>query len=223
MVKCHYEERGALSISDETKEKIIVLKQSDTYKDANFMHFMELLSEHEGITISYSCLYSILTKSGIKNPKKQKEFKSHRHRQRKSQEGLLIQMDATPFEWFGTDEKFTLHGAIDDATGKIVGLYLSKNECMQGYFDVTRQILENHGIPASIYADRHAIFLSPKASKLTIEDQLAGKLVNDTQFVRAVKELGITLIPARLPQVKGRVERLWMTLQNKRIKTNKIL
>lgn len=203
------------AFTDEIKNKIIALKQSDTYKHANFKHFMELLAEHEGISISYSCLHTILTNAGIKSPKKRRRFKPHRRRKRKPQEGLLIQMDATPFEWFGTNEKFTLHGAIDDATGKILGLYLAKNECLQGYFEVTWQILTKYGIPVSIYADRHSIFLSPNASKLTLEDQLAGKVINDTQFGRAMNELGITLIPARSPQAKGRVERLWETLQSR--------
>lgn len=71
------------------------------------------------------------------------------------------------------------------------------------------------GIPVSIYADRHAIFLSQNAGKLSIEDQLAGKFVNDTQFGRAMSELGVTLIAARSPQAKGRVERLWETLQSR--------
>lgn len=203
------------ALSDKLRNKIISLKQSDKYKNANFKHFMELLKEHEGITISYSCLHTILIKAGINSPKKRRRFKPHRRRKRMSQEGLLIQMDATPFEWFGTDEKFSLHGAIDDATGKIVGLYLTKNECLQGYFEVTWQILKNHGIPASIYADRHSIFLSQNASKLSIDEQLQGKVVNDTQFGRAMKELGINLIPARSPQAKGRVERLWSTLQSR--------
>lgn len=120
------------AITDEIKNKIITLKQSDTYKNANFKHFMELLAEHEGINISYSCLHTILTKTGIKSPKRRRRFKPHRRRKRKPQEGLLIQMDATPFEWFGTNEEFTLHGAIDDATGKIVGLYLTKMNASKG-------------------------------------------------------------------------------------------
>ncbi len=124
-------------------------------------------------------------------------------------------MDSTPFEWFGTTDKFALHGAIDDATGSIVGLYLTKNECLHGYWEVTRQILLNHGIPVSFYTDRHAIFLSTNSSKLSIEDQLKGKLTNDTQFGRAMTELGVTMIPARSPQAKGRVERLWETLQSR--------
>ncbi|GAW93875.1 integrase catalytic subunit [Calderihabitans maritimus] len=203
------------AIPKETKEKIIALKLSEPYKDANFKHFHELLAEHEGIILSYSCLYSILTEAGIESPKKRRRFKPHRRRKRKPQEGLLIQMDASPFEWLGTKEQFALHGAIDDATGKIVGLYLTKNECLHGYFEITWQILKKHGIPASIYADRHSIFQSPNASKLTVEEQLAGKVVKDTQFGRAMNELGITLIPARSPQAKGRVERLWETLQSR--------
>lgn len=195
--------------------KIVSLKQSELYRNANFLHYQELLARHENITISYSALHSLLTKAQLQSPKKRRRFKPHRRRKRKPQEGLLIQMDATPHGWFGTDEKYSLHGAIDDATGKIVGLYLTKNECLMGYWEVTRQFLRNHGIPLSLYTDRHAIFLSTAAARLTVEDQLAGKLINDTQFGRAMNELGITLIPARSPQAKGRVERLWATLQSR--------
>lgn len=195
--------------------KIVSLKQSDFYASANFKHFQELLERNENIKISYSALYSILTNANIKSSKKRRKIKPHRRRKRKSQAGLLIQMDSTPFEWFGTTDKFALHGAIDDATGSIVGLYLTKNECLHGYWEVTRQILLNHGIPVSFYTDRHAIFLSTNSSKLSIEDQLKGKLTNDTQFGRAMTELGVTMIPARSPQAKGRVERLWETLQSR--------
>ena len=74
---------------------------------------------------------------------------------------------------------------------------------------------KHNGIPVSLYADRHTIFLSPKDGKLTIEEQLQGIQVKDTQFGRAVKQLGITLIKARSAQAKGRIERLWETLQSR--------
>lgn len=196
-------------------EKIVSLKKSDLYQSANFLHFQELLERQEDISISYSALHVLLTQSGVKSPKSRRRFKPHRRRKRKHQAGLLIQMDATPFEWFGTSDKFALHGAIDDATGDIVGLYMTKNECLHGYWQVINQLILNHGLPVSLYTDRHAIFLSTNSSKLTIEDQLSGKVVNDTQFGRSMKELGITLIPARSPQAKGRVERLWETLQSR--------
>lgn len=203
------------ALDESLAAKIVALKQSTLYQQANFLHFQELLLRQEQISISYSALHALLVDAGLKSPKKRRRVKAHCRRKRKAQAGLLVQMDATPFEWFGGSEKFSLHGAVDDATGAIVGLYLTKNECLHGYFEVTRQFLGNHGIPVSIYADRHAIFLSRNAGKLSLEEQLGGKVVNDTQFGRAMSELGITLIPARSPQAKGRVERLWETLQSR--------
>jgi len=207
--------KPAHALDNTLVNKIVELKQSEDYKAANFLHFQELLERRENIKISYSALRSTLTRANIQSPKKRRRFKPHRRRKRKAQAGLLIQMDATPFEWFGGSKKFCLHGAIDDATGRIVGLFLTKNECLHGYWEITRQMLLRYGIPISIYADRHAIFLSQSAGKLSIEDQLAGKVVNDTQFGRAMSELGVTLIPARSAQAKGRVERLWETLQSR--------
>ncbi len=78
------------------REKIIHLKRSPIYSNANFCHFQELLAEYEKITISYSALYALLKKAGITSPKKCRRFQSHRRRKRKKQEGLLIQLDASP-------------------------------------------------------------------------------------------------------------------------------
>lgn len=65
------------------------------------------------------------------------------------------------------------------------------------------------------YTDRHTIFVSPNKDKLSIEEQLEGKIVNQTQFERAMGELGITIINVRSPQAKGRIERLWETFQDR--------
>lgn len=203
------------AISDDTISKIISLKKSDIYKNANFVQFRELLSEHHGIDISYSTLHSILSDAGMKSPMTRRRYKPHRRRKRRPQEGLLLQVDATPFAWFGGRIKYSLHGAIDDATGQITALYLCKNECLQGYFEMLRRTINNYGIPISIYADRHTIFRSPKADKLTAEEILDGVTANDTQFGRCLNELGIQLIAARSPQAKGRIERLWQTLQSR--------
>jgi hypothetical protein len=151
----------------------------------------------------------------MESPKKRRRFKPHRSRKRKAQEGVLSQMDATPHEWFGGKAKYALHGGIDDATGKITGAYMTKNECLHGYFETIRQTIERFGIPAAIYTDRSAIFRSQNADRITVEEQLVGKLVNDTQFGRAMKELGINMIFARSAQAKGRIERLWETLQSR--------
>lgn len=203
------------AISADTASTIVALKKTKIYQNANFTHFKELLLEHHDIKISYSALYDLLSSHGIKSPKSRRRFKPHRRRKRKKQAGLLLQVDASPFAWFGGKAKYALHGAIDDATGQITALYMCKNECLFGYFQMLRTTINNFGLPVSLYSDRHSIFRSPIADKISIEDQLAGVTVNDTQFGRAVSELGITLIPARSPQAKGRIERLWETLQSR--------
>lgn len=203
------------TVTEERKTEIVELYRGEEYEGANFLHFSELLAEHEEINLSYSAVRKTLVEAGIDSPKKRRRFKTHHRRKRKAQEGLLIQMDATPHEWFGGDEKYALHGGIDDATGHITGLYMTENECLYGYFETVRQTVEQNGVPVGVYADRHTIFRSPNADKLTVEDQLAGKQVADTQFGRAMKEMGINLIAARSPQAKGRIERLWQTLQSR--------
>jgi transposase len=206
----------AHAFSEEQRQKIIDLKNTKLFEKANFCHFREILArEKYNIHISYSSLHSILTSAGIKSPKKRRPAKKHRRRKRKAREGIMLQIDASPFDWLNDGKEYSIHGAVDDATGKIVALYMCKEECLQGYFEVMRTVITANGIPVSLYADRHTIFVSPKDGKLTIEEQLEGVVVNDTQFGRALKQLGITLIKARSAQAKGRVERLWETLQSR--------
>jgi len=207
--------KPANAISEEDRQRIIELKKSNHFEKANFLFFQELLARIYGIELSYSALYRILTSAGIKSVKTRRPPKKHRQRKRKAREGLMLQIDASPFDWLNNGEMYSLHGAIDDATGKPVALYLCKNECLQGYFEIMRSVLTNNGIPISIYADRHTIFVSPKDGKITIEEDLKGIRAKDTQFGRALKQLGISLIKARSPQAKGRVERLWETLQGR--------
>ena len=205
------------TIPNETRKKILELRNSYQYEMSNFKHFQELLKERENIDISYSALYNILRNAGIKSPKKHRKTKLHHRRKRKECEGMMLQADGTPFDWFNTGEKYSLHGFVDDATGKITGLYMCKNECLLGYLEVLRQTLENYGIPISLYPDKYSVFFPPKKvnDHITIEEQLNGREKGITQFGRIVEELGIEMFPASSPQAKGRIERLWETLQSR--------
>ena len=205
------------TIPDETRKRILELRSSYEYEISNFKHFQELLKEHENINISYSALYNILRNAGIKSPKKHRKPKLHHRRKRKECEGMMLQADGTPFDWFETGQKYSLHGFVDDATGKITGLYMCKNECLLGYLEVLRQTLENYGIPISIYPDKYSVFFPPKKvnDHITLEEQLNGREKGITQFGRIVEELGIEMFPASSPQAKGRIERLWETLQSR--------
>ena len=196
-------------------DKIVKLKLSDNYIDTNFAHFRDLLNEREGITISYSALYKILKSHNINSKKSHHDKKIHRRRKRKECEGLLVQTDGTPYDWFGIGKMYSLHGYIDDATSKILGLYMCENECLLGYLEITRQMLENYGSPVAIYSDKFSVFFPAKSQKLTVEDELNGKKKPTTQFKRIMDSLGVELIAASTSQAKGRIERLWETLQDR--------
>jgi transposase len=203
------------ALTDEQKEKILKIRKKPGYRDANFNHFRELLEVNENIRISYSALHQLLTEDGQKSPKKRRRFKKHRRRKRREQAGSLVQVDASPYDWLGIGTVINLHGIIDDATGQVTGLYLCKSECMLGYHEVMRRMLGVYGVPESIYADRHTIFRSPNADKAKAVDAPPDMKVNETQFGRAMSELRIKIIAARSPQAKGRIERLWGTLQSR--------
>lgn len=207
--------KPAHAVSEETKEKVLSIYSQPEFFGVNFLHFKEILFEDYEISLSYTSLSSILKNSGMESPMKKKiRHRTHR-RKRKEHPGQLIQIDATPFEWFGDSIKYAIHGAIDDATGDIVGLYMTQNECLFGYFEMMRLCCLDFGVPQSLYSDRHTIFRSPKTGQLTVEELIRGKTVNLTQFGRSMHELGVDMIFAKTPQAKGRIERLWVTLQSR--------
>jgi len=201
------------AVEDKVKDLVVNLK-TEKYPGTNFSHFAELLEEKEGIALSQPTVHRILRDAGIKSPKKKKKIRAHRYRKRKDCPGIMVQLDASPYIWLGGEE-LSLHGAIDDATGMVLGLYLCKEETLEGYLEVARQMISGFGIPISIYSDRHTIFFSPTRGKLSVEDQLEGKLEPYTQFSQAMSELGVRMISAGSPQAKGRIERLWGTLQDR--------
>lgn len=206
----------AHAITPRTKDRILQIRAEPAFQKANFTHFREILEKDYQIILSYTALRSILTEAGIESPKSKRQRKrGKKRRERREHPGELIQIDATPYEWFGGPIKYALHGAIDDATGKIAGLYMTQNECLFGYDEMMRCCCLKYGVPQSVYSDKHTIFRSPKAGKLTIEEEIQGKRVNLTQFGRAMHELGVDIIYANSPEAKGRVERMWQTLQSR--------
>lgn len=185
--------------------------------NCNFSHARDILAEEKGIDISVSTLTRYLHKQGIKSPKKKKRPQKHRSRNPREKEGELVQMDASKHDWLSNGSYLHLHGCIDDATGKVLGLYFAKEETSDAYFEVMLQMNKSEGLPLELYTDARTIFAynSIKKAKLTIEEQLAGVPEKQPQFARALKELGIIHTIAGSPQAKGRNERLWGTLQDR--------
>lgn len=138
-----------------------------------------------------------------------------------------MQIDGSPHAWLeDRGPRLSLLGAIDDATGALLAAVFRAQEDAAGYFLLMQQLLRSYGRPLALYHDRHSIFrvlTGPQAQRqragvgvaAPLEDQLAGRVQPLTQFGRLLEELEVASIAARSPQAKGRIERLWGTLQDR--------
>ena len=202
------------ALSPGLKRQVLGLIQS-TYAGCNTQHFTELLAEREGMVLSRSSVRRILLEAGIRSPKKRRPPKHRSRRERYPKEGMLLQIDGSRHDWLeGRGPWMSLIGAIDDATGKVLYALFREQEDAQGYFLLLRQIVKSYGIPLALYHDRHGIFKRAKNEPESLEEQLEGRRL-PTQFGRLMEELGVTSIPSRSPQARGRIERLWGTFQDR--------
>lgn len=187
----------------------------DRYADANHAHLADLLAEREGIHLDRTTIRRILLAAGIRSPRPRRAPKHRSRRERMPREGMLLQADGSRHRWFGPERPMaTLVGAIDDATGTVPGALFREQEDAAGYFELVWRIVERRGLPDAFYLDRHGIFVRRSHESLTLEEELAGGPF-PTQLRRALDELGIGVIHALSPQAKGRIERLWGTLQGR--------
>jgi transposase len=195
-------------------ERIVALAgREGKYHDLNVCHLQDLLEREEQIVIGRSTLDRLLKAAGVRKPAKPGRRVHRRRRPRRPAEGMLLQIDGSPFAWLeDRGSKAVLMGAIDDATGKVLYLHFRPTEDQTGYLLLLRSVSQRFGLPMSIYHDRHTILRSPKEP--TLDEQLAGQPPM-SQIQRIMTELGIEAIPAYSPQAKGRIERLWGTLQDR--------
>jgi transposase len=201
-------------LGEELRARVIELG-AGRYAACNDSHLQELLCRNEGLLLSRASVRRLRRQAGQK-PKQRRRPPRHRSRRdRRPQEGVLLQVDGSPHHWFGRDQPAsTLLAAIDDATGKVVAALFREQEDAQGYFLLLGQVLRSLGIPLELYHDRHGIFQENSKRPWTLAEELAGKR-EPTQFGRALEELGIISIAAHSPEAKGRIERLWRTWQDR--------
>jgi transposase len=201
-------------IPDVLRARIVELATT-TYAGANHAHLAELLAEREALVIPERTLRRILAEGGV-HPVHTRRSPRHRsRRERMAREGMLLQTDGSRHRWFGLDLPFaTLVGTIDDATSRVTGGTFRAAEDAAGYFTAFAQTAERFGLPGAVYSDRHGIFSIERNRTPTLAEQLTGKR-SLTQVGRALDEARIAWIGARSPEAKGRVERLWGTLQDR--------
>jgi transposase len=221
-----FKERGAKGIihrsrgkpsnratGDKAKERIIKIYRS-SYWDFGPTLASEKLFERDNIKISDETLRNWLLKSG--DWKKRRNCRKHRKwRERKHNYGEMLQGDGSHHDWFeGRGPRCVMIAFIDDATGKAYARFY-EYEGTKPVMDCFKRYIRQKGIPHSIYMDNHSTYKTQE--KPSIEDELKG-IEPLSQFERAVKELEIRFMHAGSPQAKGRVERLFKTMQDRLIK-----
>jgi len=191
--------------------KILALAK-EKYRDVNDTHFAELLFKCEKIRIGRETLRRILRRAGIKSKRRRRKTKYRSRRERKEAMGMMLQIDASMHDWLESrGPRLTLVGAKDDATGYVWARFVEV-ESTWAYFELMEDVFRSHGLPLSLYSDRHSIFHVLREQ--TILEQLKD-IRPLSQFGRAMDDLGISIIKAWSPQAKGRIERQWGTFQDR--------
>lgn len=199
--------------SIDKREKVIELA-GGRYRGLNDSHLTEKLREKEKIAVSRATVRLILRRAGIAAVRKRGVKRHYKRRERKAQQGALLLWDGSPHRWLGEAKgEWSLMAVIDDATGALLCGVFAVQEDAQSYLTCLRQILLDSGIPLALYMDRHGIFRR-NDDHWSLEEQLAGEQ-SPTQVGQALRQLGIEAIFAMSPQAKGRVERLFNTLQDR--------
>jgi transposase len=185
-----------------------------TYRDMNDCHAAEKLREVEGLLLSRASVQRLRRALGLpaKHRRRPKQYRARRTPEARM--GTLVQLDASPFAWLeGRGPSLSLHGAIDDATGTVLALVFRPTEDLHGYATLLHQLGRAYGLPLALYGDRLNVFVRNDAH-WTREEELQGAQ-HPTHFGAMLRTLGIGFIPAGSPQAKGRIERLWRTLQDR--------
>jgi transposase len=218
--KWQYEQHGFRGIRDKRRGKPSWRKvpmeevqqvlglYRDRYYDLNVQHFHEKLRQGHGMKWSYTWVKNVLQGAGL--VKRRGSRPPHRKRRpRKALPGMMLHIDGSHHRWFQDGHWYDLLVILDDATSEIYYAQLVEDECTRTVMVALRHVVQSQGWFASIYSDRAGHFFhTPKAGGPVEPGHL-------TQVGRAMKEIGIRMIPAYSPQARGRGERNFGTWQGR--------
>jgi transposase len=188
-------------------ERVFALYR-EKYFDFSMRHFHEKLWEEHGILVSYSWVKMALQGAGLVAKQRQRGV-HRRRRERRPMVGMMLHIDGSRHRWLGGEQWHDLIVVLDDATSEIYYAQLVEEESTVTVLTALREVVEQRGIFCSLYSDRGSHFwLTPKAGEMVDRQRL-------TQVGRALRELGIAMIPAYSPQARGRSERNFGTWQRR--------
>src|SRR6202163_1873230 len=190
-----------------TVEQVLGLYQK-TYYDLNVRHFHEKLKEEHGIPLSYTWVQQALQGAGLV-ARGRRRGKHRRRRERRPMVGMLLHIDGSKHPWFGDERWYDLIVILDDATSEIYYAQLVEEESTRTVMAGLREVIQTQGLFCALYSDRGShFFVTPKAGEKVDKHRV-------TQVGRAMKELGVRMIPAYSPQARGRSERSFATWQGR--------
>ena len=191
----------------ETVETVLRLYQ-EQYFDFNVQHFHEKLKSEHQIELSYTWVKQALQGAGLVKPRRQRG-KHRKRRPRRPLPGMLLHIDGSQHQWFCDHRWYDLLVIMDDATSEIYYAQLVEQESTPTVLASLREVIEQQGVFCALYSDRAShFFLTPKVGEPVDHARL-------TQVGRALRQLGIQMIPAYSPQARGRSERGFGTWQGR--------
>lgn len=199
-------------IAEEVREAVLSIVR-EQYPDFGPTFAHEKLTQAHQMNLSVETLRTLMTEAKLWKPKPRKESANYRTwRPRREHFGELEQFDGSYHHWFeDRGPEMCLLAAIDDATGRITKAEFADNEGVQCVFGFWKEYCQTQGKPMAIYLDKYSTYKINHPSAVDNSELM-------TQFQRAAQEIGISLITAHSPQAKGRVERLFQTLQDRLVK-----
>lgn len=193
----------------------VIRLMTTRYVGFNDSHLTEKLREHHGLALGRESVRRLRRHLGLPAQRPRRPPRARRRRVPESARGALVQIDGSPFAWLQTrGPELMLLGAVDDATTDILALHFRPTgEDVHGYATLFHQVFTRHGLPLAIYGDRLNLLVR-NDRHWSLEEQLAGTQ-QPTHLGRMLQDLGVGYIAAHSPQAKGRIERLWATLQDR--------
>lgn len=186
----------------------------DRYAGFNDTHCTEKLREQHGLGLSRESVRRLRRALGLPAVHRRRPAQHRARRPREQAAGQLLQLDGSPFEWLeGRGPRMTLLGAIDDATSAVVALHFRPTEDLHGYATLLHHVFTTVGLPVALYGDGVNILVRTDRH-WSLAEELAGAQA-PTHLGQVLQDLGIGYVRARSPQGKGRIERLWATLQDR--------
>jgi transposase len=188
-------------------EEVLRLYREE-YFDLNMRHFHEKLKEKHAIELSYTFVQKALQGAGLV-ARGRKRRKHRRRRERRPMPRMLLHIDGSKHQWLGDERWHDLIVILDDATSEIYHAQLVEEESTCTVMAGLREVIEAKGLFCALYSDRGShFFVTVKAGEKVDKHRL-------TQVGRAMKELGVQMIPAYSPQARGRSERSFGTWQGR--------